>query len=183
MPKSPVDIYITQYRYEKSRVSEKVKTRKKVNGKWQTTYETKTVNKWVMKRETVILPVTPQDIEISRERDFADTPTLDNQSYTKPGAFGRRTITMSSFFTNQGSYIQTRRSIFGYKSPEAHVKWFDGRLNADTWLIEIRIPKWGVRGFYNLRRFTYSPVPGLRDLNYTMTWVERNVPKIKSVVL
>ena len=183
MPKSPVDVFITQYRYEKSRVTQKVKVTKKVNGKRTTTYENKTVNKWVLKRETVILPVTPEEIRIARERSFDDQATVNQRIYTRSGALGGRTISLSSFFTNQGSYLQTRRTVFGYKTPEAHAKWFDARLNADTWLIEIRIPKLGVRGFFNLRQFEYSTIAGLRDLNYTMTWVERNVPKVRTTTI
>lgn len=183
MPKSPVDVYITQYRYEKARVNEKTKVRKKVNGKWVTRYETRTVTKNVIRRETVILPVTPENIDIDRERQFDDIPTLDKRVYTRSSSLGGRVITLNSFFTNRGSYLQTRRSVFGYKSPEAHAKWFDNRLNADTWLIEIRIPKLGVRGFFNLRKFNYRTIAGLRDLDYSMTWHERNVPKVKTTVL
>lgn len=183
MPKSPVDVFITQYRYEKARVTQKVKVTKKIGSGWKTSYEKKTVTKWVLKRETVILPVTPEEIRIARSREFDDVPTLDRKVYTRSGAIGGRTISLNSFFTNQGSYLQTRREVFGFKSPEAHAKWFDARLNADAWLIEIRIPKLGIRGFFNLRQFEYATIAGLRDLNYTMTWVERNAPRIKTTTL
>lgn len=183
MPKSPVDVFITQYRYEKSRVTQKVKVRKKVNGKWTTFYQNKTVNKWVMKRETVILPVTPEEIRISQERQYDDVATLEQRLYTRNGAIGGRVISLNSFFTNQGSYLQTRRTVFGYKTPEAHAKWFKERLGADKWLIEIRIPKLGFRGFFNLRQFEYSTIAGLRDLNYSMTWHERHAPMVKTKIL
>lgn len=183
MPKSSIDVYITQYRYEKTRVTQKVKVVKKVNGKRVTIYEKQTVNKWTMKRETVILPVTPEEIRITRDRSFDDQDTVNKRVYTRSGAVGGRVITLNSFFTNQGSYLQTRREVFGFKSPEAHAKWFDARLNADAWLIEIRIPKLGIRGFFNLRQFEYATIAGLRDLNYTMTWVERNAPRIKTTTL
>lgn len=183
MPKSPVDVFITQYRYETSRVRQKVKVIKKVNGKRVTVYEMRTVNKAVLKRETVILPVTPEQIRITQGREFSDVPTIDKKVYTRSGAIGGRTISLNSFFTNQGSYLQTRRAVFGYKTPEAHAQWFRGRLNADAWLIEVRIPKLGVRGFFNLRQFEYSTIAGLRDLDYSMTWVERHAPRIKTTTL
>lgn len=183
MPKSPVDVFITQYRYEKARVRQKVKVTKKVGSARKTVYEMRTVSKWVMKRETVILPVTPEEIRISQERQYDDVSTLDQRLYTRNGAIGGRVISLNSFFTNQGSYIQTRRTVFGYKSPEAHAKWFKERLGADTWLIEIRIPKLGFRGFFNLRQFEYSTIAGLRDLNYSMTWHERHVPLVKTKIL
>lgn len=178
MPRSPVDVVITQYRYKPSTVRQRVKVKKKVNGKYVTVWEYRNVTKNVMTRDTVILPVTPEQIRVRRSRVFDDVPTIGKRVYTRTGALGGRSITLSSFFTNQGSYLQTSQRRYGFKSPKEHAAWFDARLNADTWLIEVRSTALGIRGFFNLREFEWNTEGGISDLSYTMTWVERNVPKV-----
>lgn len=180
MPRSPVEVVITQYRYKKSTVREKVRVTKKVNGKNTTVWEERNVTKNVMTRDTVILPVTPEQIRVRQSRSYEDVPTIGKGTYTKPGAVGQRIITLDSFFTNRGSYLQTSQRKFGFKSAKDHAKWFKDRLGADTWLIEVRITALGVRGFFNLREFEWNTEGGISDLSYTMTWVERNVPKVST---
>ena len=180
MPRSPVDVVITQYRYKKTTVRQQVRVTKKVNGKNITVWEERNVSKNVMTRDTVILPVTPEQIRVRRSRSFDDVPTIGKGVYTRTGALGGRTITLSSFFTNRGSYLQTSQRQFGFKSPKDHAAWFDARLNADTWLIEVRSTALGIRGFFNLREFEWNTIAGVSDIDYTMTWVERNVPKVST---
>lgn len=180
MPRSPVDVVVTQYRYKPSTVRQRVKVKKKVNGKYVTVWEYRNVTKNVMTRDTVILPVTPEQIRVTRSRAFDDVPTINKGVYTRSGAVGRRIITLESFFTNQGSYLQTSQSRYGFKSPKEHAAWFDARINADNWLIEVRSTALGIRGFFNLREFSWNTEGGISDLTYSMTWVERNVPKVTS---
>lgn len=178
MPRSPVDVVVTQFRYTTTKVNQRVKEKKLVNGRYQTVYVNKTVPKKTMTRDTVILPVTPEQVSFSRERSYDDVPTVNKTIHTRSGSLGRRTITLESFFTNRGTYLQTRQRQFGFKSAREHALWFDARLGADTWLIELRSTALGIRGFYNLRQLRWNTEGGTADLPYTMTWVERNVPKV-----
>ncbi|WP_214788599.1 hypothetical protein [Exiguobacterium sp. s21] len=178
MAKSPINVEISYYKNVPKKVRQKVPVRRKVNGRYVTRYEYRTVTKQVMTQFSRILPVTPEEIDVSWERSITNSETLALRTYTKPGALRPREIRLNSFFTSSRQYGFTQTDKL--YQPYEIAKWFDDRLKGTAYPIQVKITGLGIRGYYHLQQFTYKTEAGTGDLPYSMTFTERGLPSVKT---
>lgn len=177
MPRSIMEVEVTYFRPETRTVREKVKVRKKINGRWVTRYEYKSVKKTVQAGYSRILPVTPEQIKVSYTRSFDDRPTIAQRTYTAPGAMNPREIRLESFFTSDSDYDFTQRTVL--HDPVELAKWFEQRVLNTTFPVRVRIRALGVSGFFHLRELNYETEGATSDLPYSMVFRERGLPSVR----
>lgn len=177
MPRSTVEVEISYFRPETKSVREKVKVTKKVNGKYVTTYEYKTVKKTSQSAYTRVLPVTPEQIKVSYSRAFDDRPTVAQRTYTAPGAMNPREIRLESFLTSDAEYGFTQRTVL--HDPVQLAKWFEDRVLNTTFPVRVRIRALGISGFFHLREFSHETEAATSDLPYVMVFRERGLPSVR----
>lgn len=178
MGKSSITVEVSYFKKVPKKVRKRVPVRRKINGRYVTRYEYRTVTTMVNTQFSRILPVTPEEIEIVWDRSFADSETLALRTYTKPGAVRPREIRLNSFFTDSRQYgFQQTANLH---VPHDLAKWFESRLVGTVNLIQLRITGLGIRGFFHLRNFTWRTEAGSRDIPYSMVFVDRNLPVVKT---
>ncbi|MDA5561948.1 hypothetical protein PJK55_14510 [Exiguobacterium sp. MMG028] len=176
MPRSNVEVVVSFFVPEVKTVTERTKVRKLVNGRYQTVYETRTVKKKVNTRYSRVLPVTPEEIQVTWGRDFNDSATLANRTYTAPGAVKPLEIRLDSFFTGDrgASYIQ--RPLV--EDPVKSANWYRDRLLNTDYVVRVEIRALNIGAFMHLREFNFNTEGGTYDLPYTMVFRERGMPGV-----
>lgn len=178
MPRSIVEVEVSYFRPETRSVREKRKVTKRVNGRWVTTYEYKTVKKTVQVAYSRVLPVTPEAIQVGYSRTFDDRATLVQRTYSKPGAMQLREIRLESFLTSDTDFDFTQRTVL--HDPVELAKWFEQRVLNTTFPVRVRIRALGISGFFHLREFRYETEAATSDLPYTMIFKERALPSVSA---
>lgn len=179
--KSTIEVEISYFKPVTKTVRKKQRVRKKVNGRLVTVYEYRNVKVTTNQVYRRILPVTPEQVRVVNDRQFDDRETLDGRVYTALSSVRPQEIRLESFFTADTFYgfTQTNKRI----EPVDYARWFKLRLEGSVYPIQVKVTGLGIRGYYHLRRFEYWTEAGTRDLNYSMVFVERNLPKVKAVYI